>query len=190
MKKTLWIMPLLITILLVTPALAYNTTETIGDVRDLGQSQVFTLIEPNDNFYVIDKEITEDENSYHITGKIYTKWTMCKTCIRQIVIGIDENNKPIKCVYNGVPGFNAKEVKFDVTIPKNDINNVIKEYGKATIVASRHCMFNCGDASRNYKNGHGERLVVTTISPTPQLDIRTVAAITLLIVVGMMLLKW
>lgn len=138
------IVPILVVLLLVPGiVLGANTTQTEGDVEDA--SPTLTIIQSGENFKVLNKEVIENENNYRIKGKIYFKYPPdCnKNAIRQVILGFDENQEAIDCIYNGIPGASAKEVNFDIKLSKQKIENMKEEYGEVNIIAAKHSGWRC-----------------------------------------------
>jgi len=98
-------------------------------------------------FTILDKKVTETATDYIVEVTAFIKNSeRCPGCIQQIVVGIKETAKPIKCVYDGIPGVKGRTVKFKVTVSKSEL-------GDDTLIAAAYLEFGCSYAIKKFKQG-------------------------------------
>jgi peptidoglycan hydrolase-like protein with peptidoglycan-binding domain len=99
--------------------------------------------------------------SISLDYKIWSR-TGCPGCIDQIVLGMD--NKPLTCVYNGIPGiYPGKSGSYsgNITVPKTP--------GTYYLYTAYYTQYTCEDAMSIYPTEHyGKSLKIGTIVVTPE----------------------
>lgn len=178
--KKLFAMVMMAALLLPATALADNTTVTKGDVEDTTIPSL-EVVSPSEYFQVTSSNVEQTEKGYRVTGavKLDMPSSANPTAIRQVILGWDGTEKPVKCVYNGITLNDPKKINFDITLDKGQVDN-IKKNGQATLIATKHAGWSCGWSLKRWKDEKG--IKVQTFS-----DVKSMSSVVVpivLVIVG------